>query len=154
MKQRHEDKLQRACVQLLQLYENQGHLRFFHPANGGFRRPIESKILKGLGVKAGIVDLVIMLASYEYVGVRAPPSKPHVLFCELKSEKGVLSEAQKGWRDWLLKAGFEWFEIRNVDQLANILHERTSANVAQSVPTRRPSLKVIPAGKAKPPLTG
>jgi hypothetical protein len=30
----------------------------FHPANGGYRRPIEAKILKGLGVRAGVPDII------------------------------------------------------------------------------------------------
>jgi hypothetical protein len=30
----------------------------FHPANGGYRKPIEAKILQGLGVRAGVPDVV------------------------------------------------------------------------------------------------
>jgi hypothetical protein len=30
----------------------------FHPANGGFRKPIEAAILKGLGVVAGVPDVI------------------------------------------------------------------------------------------------
>jgi len=30
----------------------------FHPANGGYRRKIEAKILKGLGVRAGVPDII------------------------------------------------------------------------------------------------
>jgi hypothetical protein len=29
----------------------------FHPANGGYRKPIEAAIMKGLGVKAGVPDV-------------------------------------------------------------------------------------------------
>jgi len=32
----------------------------FHPANGGFRRPAEAVILKGLGVIAGVPDVFII----------------------------------------------------------------------------------------------
>jgi hypothetical protein len=30
----------------------------FHPANGGYRKPIEAAILKGLGVTAGMPDVI------------------------------------------------------------------------------------------------
>ena len=30
----------------------------FHPANGGYRNPIEAKILQGLGVTAGVPDVI------------------------------------------------------------------------------------------------
>jgi hypothetical protein len=32
----------------------------FHPANGGFRKPIEAAILKGLGVVAGVPDIILI----------------------------------------------------------------------------------------------
>jgi hypothetical protein len=30
----------------------------FHPANGGYRKPIEAAILKGMGVVAGVPDVI------------------------------------------------------------------------------------------------
>jgi hypothetical protein len=30
----------------------------FHPANGGYRRPAEAKILQGLGVTSGVPDII------------------------------------------------------------------------------------------------
>jgi hypothetical protein len=32
----------------------------FHPANGGYRKPIEAAILKGLGVVAGVPDVIVI----------------------------------------------------------------------------------------------
>jgi hypothetical protein len=32
----------------------------FHVPNGGYRRPIEAKILKGMGVNAGVPDIIII----------------------------------------------------------------------------------------------
>jgi hypothetical protein len=32
----------------------------FHPANGGYRKPVEAAILKGLGVVAGVPDVFIV----------------------------------------------------------------------------------------------
>jgi hypothetical protein len=32
----------------------------FHVPNGGFRKPIEAKILQGLGVRAGVPDVIVI----------------------------------------------------------------------------------------------
>jgi hypothetical protein len=32
----------------------------FHPANGGYRRPVEAKILKGMGLRAGVPDVILI----------------------------------------------------------------------------------------------
>lgn len=44
---------------------------------------------------AGFTDLVLV--------------RERVVWAEIKSETGVLSATQKLWRDWLLKAGQEWY---------------------------------------------
>jgi hypothetical protein len=33
---------------------------YFHPANGGYRRPVEAAIMKALGVRAGVSDLIFL----------------------------------------------------------------------------------------------
>jgi hypothetical protein len=38
----------------------------FHPANGGYRKPIEAKILQGLGVRAGVPDVVAIYQGRTY----------------------------------------------------------------------------------------
>ena len=38
----------------------------FHPANGGYRRPIEAKILQGQGVRAGVPDVILIHAGHTY----------------------------------------------------------------------------------------
>jgi hypothetical protein len=45
-------------VQHLRLRSAPG-LVFLHPANGGFRTPVEASILQGLGVRAGASDLLL-----------------------------------------------------------------------------------------------
>jgi hypothetical protein len=38
----------------------------FHPANGGYRKPIEAAIMKGLGVKAGVPDVIAIYQGRVY----------------------------------------------------------------------------------------
>ncbi|PWT93478.1 MAG: hypothetical protein C5B56_00680 [Proteobacteria bacterium] len=53
----------------------------FHPANGGYRRPIEAKILQGQGVRAGVPDVILIHAGRTYAleikteGGRATPKQ-------------------------------------------------------------------------------
>lgn len=66
----------------------------FHPANGGFRKPIEAAILKGLGVKSGVPDIIIIKAGKTYA-------------IELKTAKGVVSDNQKKAIAAMRQAGAE-----------------------------------------------
>lgn len=56
---RPEDAIQRAVFQHLKARARSGVFAF-HPANGGKRKPIEAAILKGLGVVAGVPDVIIL----------------------------------------------------------------------------------------------
>jgi hypothetical protein len=38
----------------------------FHPANGGYRKPIEAAILKGLGVRPGVPDVIAVYQGRTY----------------------------------------------------------------------------------------
>lgn len=68
----------------------------FRPAQTtrGWRTPVQAD-------GAGFPDLVLV--------------KERVIFPELKSEKGKLSDAQKAWRDALLAAGGEYYCWRPSD---------------------------------------
>ena len=55
---RPEDQIQRAVFQHLKTRAAPGVFAF-HVPNGGKRRPIEASILKGLGVKAGVPDVIV-----------------------------------------------------------------------------------------------
>lgn len=82
-----EDDLQRACVQYLEWHPKKP--LFFHPANGGSRNKAEAGKFKGMGVRAGVSDLVIL----EPVGA-GPVVFWHGLMVELKATNGKLSEHQ------------------------------------------------------------
>jgi hypothetical protein len=54
---RPEQVIQRAVFEHLRMRAAPGVFAF-HPANGGYRKPIEAAIMKGLGVKAGVPDVI------------------------------------------------------------------------------------------------
>jgi hypothetical protein len=74
----------------------------FHPANGGYRRPIEAKILKGQGVVAGVPDIVAIKDGRTY-GL------------ELKAPGGRLSPSQIAAHSLLISAGAMVAVADNID---------------------------------------
>src|SRR5215471_11296276 len=54
---RPEQAIQRAVFEHLRARGAPGVFAF-HPANGGYRKPVEAAILKGLGVKPGVPDVI------------------------------------------------------------------------------------------------
>ena len=54
----------------------------FHPANGGWRSSVEAAILKGMGVKAGVPDIIAIKDARCYA-------------LELKASGGRLSPVQR-----------------------------------------------------------
>jgi hypothetical protein len=62
---RPEDQIQKTVLEHLRL-RGPRTAYWFHVANGGFRSPIEAAILKNLGVRAGVPDLIIIHAGRTY----------------------------------------------------------------------------------------
>jgi len=75
-----EATLQRAVFAHLRARGAPG-LFAFHPANGGYRKPTEAAILKGLGVVAGVPDVIAI-------------HQGRVYGLELKAAGGRLTETQ------------------------------------------------------------
>jgi hypothetical protein len=49
----------------------------FHPANGGYRKPIEAAIMKGMGVVAGTPDIIAIYQGRTYaLELKAPGGRP------------------------------------------------------------------------------
>jgi hypothetical protein len=75
-----EQDIQRAVFQHIAQRGVPG-LFAFHPANGGYRRPIEAKILQGQGVRRGVPDVILIYAGRTYgleikaAGGRATPAQ-------------------------------------------------------------------------------
>jgi hypothetical protein len=75
-----ETAIQRAVFQHLRARGAPG-LFAFHPANGGYRKPVEAAILKGLGVVAGVPDIIAI-------------HNGGVFALELKAPGGRITETQ------------------------------------------------------------
>jgi hypothetical protein len=90
-RRRPEDAIQRAVFQHLRARAERGVFAF-HPANGGYRKPVEAARLKGLGVKAGVPDIIVI-------------HEGKVFALELKTETGRPTEAQLAAIDAINRAG-------------------------------------------------
>lgn len=90
---RPEDAIQRAVFQHLRA-RGTSDVFAFHVPNGGKRKPIEAAILKGLGVQAGVPDIILIRAGHAYA-------------LELKAPGGRLSPNQIATHDKLRAAGVE-----------------------------------------------
>lgn len=84
-------------------------VRAFHPANGGRRDAKTGAMLKALGVKAGVADIVLVRQG----GVMA--------FIEIKADKGSISPAQRDWRDWCGENGVPYAVVRSVGDVQAVL---------------------------------
>lgn len=86
-----EAQIQRAVVQHLHARGMPG-LVFFHVPNGGSRGPIEGAIFKGMGVRAGVSDLILVHAG-------------KIFALELKAPGGRATEAQMAFQSEIDRAG-------------------------------------------------
>lgn len=82
----------------------------FHAANGGRRNKAEAGKLKGMGVVAGIPDLIAIVNGKAY-GL------------EIKTDRGTLSNAQKIMRQRFVRAGAEYEVARSVAGARQILEK-------------------------------
>jgi predicted type IV restriction endonuclease len=86
-----ETAVQRCVVQHLKVRAAPGVFAF-HVPNGGWRRPIEGAIFKGLGVVAGVPDIIVIRGGRCFA-------------LELKSEAGKITAVQRLTLDLMEKAG-------------------------------------------------
>ena len=75
-----ENQIQRSVIAHLKARASPGVFAF-HVPNGGYRKPVEAAILKGLGVVSGTPDIFAIKAG-------------HTFALELKTETGKLSDNQ------------------------------------------------------------
>lgn len=83
---------------------------WWHSPNGGYRTKAEAGIMKALGVRQGVHDLVFIL----------PPSGA-IRSLELKAEGGRLTSEQRRFGADIEAAGGEWAWADNLDDALAIL---------------------------------
>lgn len=106
---RPEEQTQKAIVKYLEVVKPDCF--WFHcPNQRGTRSEIENKILKSLGVKAGVPDLVFI-------------ANGKSCFAEVKSPKGTLTPSQKQVRDILVSMGCGYAVVRSIDDMKQALKD-------------------------------
>lgn len=107
-----EDDLQRAVARFLDVVLPDDAV-WFHVPNGGGRSKVEASILKGLGVKAGVPDIVILRAGRGYA-IELKPPRPH---------KSSVSDEQKKFHGRLRAASIPVTVAYSVDDVIAFLNE-------------------------------
>lgn len=83
----------------------------YHVPNGGKRGPIEAKIMKGMGVKPGVLDYHLPVPRKGCCG----------LWIEMKSDTGRLTAEQQVWREGLTELGHRVIVARHWQEAAEAL---------------------------------
>jgi hypothetical protein len=107
MIRRPEDGIQRAVFAHIHARGVRGLVAIAVP-NGGYRRPVEARIMSGLGVTAGVPDILLWHDSKSY-GL------------EIKSEVGKLSEHQTEMLSRLNQAGVSTAVCHGLDECIKCL---------------------------------
>jgi hypothetical protein len=106
-RRRPEDSIQRAVFAHIRARGVKG-LVAVHVPNGGFRKPVEAKILKGLGVTAGTPDLLLWHDGKAFA-------------MELKAEAGRITETQLEMLNRLSQAGVLTCVCHGLDKALAVL---------------------------------
>lgn len=106
-----EELLQESVCQHLDLLERTGRLLWFHVPNSGMHHVSFRVKMKRLGLRSGVPDLCII------------PKIGPVLFIELKSEDGRVSEEQEAWLEKLPLFGCPVAVCRSLDEVRQFLFE-------------------------------
>jgi hypothetical protein len=86
-----ESAIQRSVVEYLRCRGARGAV-WWHTPNGGYRRPVEAKIMAGLGVSTGVADICTVHGGKFYA-------------LELKAPGGRSTTAQIAFQDAINTAG-------------------------------------------------
>lgn len=103
-RQHPEMALHKACAQLLDIRQKQGGFFWTTIGHGGGGK-VRGAQLKAMGMKPGVADILICKAGL-------------MLWIELKSHTGALSEEQQVFRLKVLGLDHYYDVIRSVDELA------------------------------------
>lgn len=104
-----ESKIQSGIIDYLNILEKQGRLFFHRSNNNPVYDPVGKKFRSlAKGQKKGFPDIVV-LADKRFIGL------------EVKSEKGYQTKEQKEIEKSFLKQGFEYYVVRSIDDVKNVL---------------------------------
>jgi len=104
-----EDSLQKATARYLRSHFP-GVLAW-HTPNGGKRSPATGAMLKAMGTMPGVPDWTFILASGK------------ASFIELKAEKGIVSDNQKGFKGRAVARGCPYCVVRSLAEFVAVLDE-------------------------------
>lgn len=107
-----EQALHAAIVAFLALNEDARTWCYFHANNGGRLSPKQANAAKARGVRAGVPDLVLSVATAAYRGVA---------WAEIKTARGTLSPEQVAWCGFAHIRGERTFTLRSVDDACAML---------------------------------
>ena len=88
----------------------------FHIPNGGFRDVITGSRMKRAGVKKGVPDLFLPMGNHLW----------HGLWIEMKSVKGVQSDEQIDWENFLERQGYKAVVCYTGKEAIKVLHDYLS----------------------------
>ena len=112
-----ESELKQACEDYLQIQQNAGKLLYLRLNSGNLvvTNPDGSYRRRIRGCPKGTSDYIVIEA-YD-------PDKPSCLvyFLELKSSKGKTTEAQDKFAELVREQGAEYFVIRSIERLTEVL---------------------------------
>lgn len=108
-----EHHLQVACVNWFRLQYPHFAKSLLAVPNGGMRNAIVGAKLKAEGVLAGVADLLLLEANWEYRG----------LAIEFKTEEGRQSKAQEEWQRYITGRGWEYVIVRSIDQFIKVVND-------------------------------
>jgi len=106
-RRRGEDGVQRAVCEHLQI-RGARNIVWWHTPNGGKRNRIEAAIMKGLGVRAGVSDIIAVHEGKAFA-------------LELKAEGGRPTEAQLQFIDDFQAAGGHAVVAEGLDEALRVL---------------------------------
>ena len=112
-----ESDLKRSVYEYLLILENQGKLWFERLNSGEAYKRYKDKSHRIVLCRKGTSDFIVVL--YDFWG----NDVVEVCFLECKSDKGKQSGEQKYFEDKVTEQGAEYYIIRSVDEVKEILGE-------------------------------
>ena len=114
MIEQREADISRACLE----YLDAKRIMYLRLNSGDVFRPgAEGKMYRVKGCPKGTADLLILYNHKD----RIPPSFPRPIFVEFKSSKGKQTEEQAIFERDVESLGYEYYLIRSLDELMEVL---------------------------------